>query len=163
MNPKNFNRSEDSLKNKFTYFLALAVIVQLFILARFVSSWGVQIFEMKDYSPIQKSALTTWTAGFSEYIVFLRETIPDDARVILPPNAFSPPIDNVGYMQYLLFPREIHNCGPDEIDACVLRADGPSTYILSSPEFPPRELAERSKALIESVEGFGVYVPIPQE
>ncbi len=163
MNGNAFNRTRSVLKNGYSYLLLLAVFIQLIILANFVISWGKQILQMKDLSPIQKSALTTWTAEFSEYIMFLRETIPEDARIILPPNAFSPPIDNVGYMQYLLFPREIHNCGPDEIEACVLRATGSNTYILSSKNFPPRELAERHKILIESYGGFGVYVPRPQE
>ncbi len=160
---KDSKQIKDILKNRYSYLLLLAVFVQLFVLANFVSNWGMQMFRMKDLTPVEKSALTTWTVEFSEYIAFLREILPEDARVILPPNKFSPPIDNVGYMQYLLFPREIHNCGPDEIEACVLRATGSNTYILSSHNFPPKELAERHKILIESSGGFGVYVPRPQE
>lgn len=139
--------------------LVLATIVQIVILAIFIISWGKQVLLMRHMTPIEKSAFTTWTAEFSEYVQFLREEIPEDARVILPPNNSSPPIDNVGYMQYLLFPREIHNCGRDEIEACVLRASGSNTFILSDPEFPPKELASTTKSFVEFSDQFGLFVP----
>jgi hypothetical protein len=146
-------------KNWYSPVLILGTAIQIVIVVNFVFSWGKQIFLMRDMTPIQKSALTTWTAEFSEYIQFLREEIPEDAKVILPPNNSSPPIDNLGYMQYLLYPREIHNCGLDEIEACVLRASGSNTFILSYHDFPPRELAGATKRLIEFSHQFGLFVP----
>ncbi|NIM96113.1 MAG: hypothetical protein GTO18_20630 [Anaerolineales bacterium] len=144
-----------------TIVLTVAVLVQFYFLAKFIGSWGMQLWQLRDMSAVQKSAFMTWSEEFSEYVLFLQEVIPEDARVILPPNNYAPPIDNVGYMQYFLIPREIHNCGPDEIEACVLRVSGSDTYILSIGDFPPRELAEISKSYLEFSDDYGVYVPKP--
>lgn len=65
----------------FSALLVLAAIIQLFVVGAYALSWGKQITEMLALTPIEKSAYTTWTAGFSEYIRFLHEVIPEDARV----------------------------------------------------------------------------------
>lgn len=103
--------------------------------------------------------MMTWTMEFSEYVAFLNDLIPEDAKVILPPNDSGLPLDNIGYIQHLLFPRDVQNCGKDEVEQCVLRVRGSNTYILADNNFPPRELAELSKTYIKFSDGYGVYVP----
>ena len=49
---------------------------------------------------------------------FVRETTPDDARIILPPRLPRRTTAHVALMQYFLYPRDIHNCGLAEVEAC---------------------------------------------
>lgn len=105
--------------------------------------------------------MNAWDQTFAEFVLFLRVTIPSNAKVVLPPNFSGAPTDHVGFMQYFLFPREIINCGPDEVDECTLRVSGPHTYIIKVRDFPPSALAELSKIYIEFNAEYGVYVPQP--
>ena len=47
MNVKNVDRNGAILKKGYSFLLALAVLVQLFILAKYLGSWGMQVFQMK--------------------------------------------------------------------------------------------------------------------
>lgn len=93
------------------------------------------------------------------HLGFLRETLPEDSRVILPPHSSGGIYEHIGLMQYFLGPRDIVNCGRDEVDACVRRVTGDSTYILAAGNFPPHDVAEESKRYVEYDNDLGVYVP----
>ena len=120
------------------------------------SAWN-----MRDYPAWERSATMLGGRDFAGYIRFLRDETPADARIILPPQIPVRPIAHVGLMQYFLFPRDIHNCGISEVEACVLRVSGPNTYILAVQGFPPKHLAELSKYIIQYEDELGVYAPRP--
>jgi len=140
--------------------VGLAGLFQIQLIAR-SDVWPVtsQWWEIRQLPAWQRAAVLDQGEDFAGYVAFLRSEIPEDARVILPPLLPEGPFSHIGYMQYFLFPRDIHNCGFDEVDACVLRVVGGNTFILGLPWFPPRELAERSKRYIPYRDGFGVFVP----
>jgi hypothetical protein len=62
-------------------------------------------------------------------------------------------------MQYFLFPRDIHNCGIGEVEACVRRIEGANTYILALDYFPPRELASQRRVLLPFKDQLGLFGP----
>lgn len=93
------------------------------------------------------------------HLGFMRETVPEESRVILPPHSGGGVYEHIGLMQYFLGPRDIVNCGRNEVEACVLRVSGESTYILAAGNFPPHDVAEESKRYIEYDNDLGVYVP----
>lgn len=148
-------------RHSIALFLAVAVSVQLVTLLNFAAQWGTQILDSRGVSSIERSAANAWDQTFAEYIVFLRSTIPLEARVVLPPNFSGAPADHVGFMQYFLLPREVLNCGPNEVEECTLRVSGPDSYILRVRDFPPPTLAELSKIYVAFNEEYGVYVPQP--
>jgi hypothetical protein len=98
---------------------------------------------------------------FAAYIDFLHREVPTQAKVILPPRLPVQAEAHVGLMQYYLFPRQIHNCGVDEVEACVRRSTGVATYLLVVKEFPPRALAEAAHQYVPFNEERGVYAPNP--
>jgi hypothetical protein len=118
-----------------------------------------RLWSMRDLSSWQRAALFEQGEEFAGFVAFLRSEIPEEARVILPPLLSPRAVAHTGLMQYYLFPRDIHNCGAEEVEACILRVTGRRTYILAVPEFPPRELAEKSKRFVSYRDGFGVFVP----
>jgi len=110
---------------------------------------------------LERSARLAFGDDFAAYLRFLRDLVPADGKVIIPPMSTDAVFGNIGLLQYYLFPRRIDNCGEHEIEACLLRVTGARTYILALPSFPPRDLAQQSKVF----EGFdaerGVYIPRP--
>jgi hypothetical protein len=107
----------------------------------------------------ERAAIFEEGEDFAGLIAFLRTQIPEDGRLILPPSQPQRLLAHVGFMQYFLFPRDIHNCGVGEVEACILRVVGSKTYILALPDFPPRGLAERSKYYIPYSDDYGVFAP----
>lgn len=139
----------------------LTLAFQIVTLARsYILPTLRQIWELRDSPPWYRASVFEGGEDFAGYVSFLRTQIPEDSRVVLPPMLSHYRLDHVGLMQYFLFPREIHNCGRDEVAACTLRASGEKTYILALPDFPAHDLAERTKRLILYGDGLGVFVPV---
>lgn len=140
--------------------VGIAALYQVVAITRdYVLPTVEQVWEIRGMPDWQRAAVFEAGEDFAGYLAFLRSQVPEDSRVILPPSLPEGPFSNIGYMQYFLFPRDIHNCGFGEVEACVLRVTGHHTYILGLPAFPPRDLAERSKRYVPYRDGFGVFVP----
>jgi hypothetical protein len=140
--------------------LTVVALIQFVILARaHVLPLASRIWDLRSESAIDRSARLAFGEDFAEFMTFLRNIVPADAKVIAPPMAFDLVYGNMGILQYYLFPRKIDNCGEHEIEACLLRVTGPNSYILALRGFPPRELAERAKVLAEFDAERGVYIP----
>ena len=127
-------------------------------------SYGLRYFRViKTYrseSALERSAIISGGIEFADYMDFLRKTIPEDSKVILPPREPVQALANIGYMQYFLMPREILNCGISEVEECVLRMTGDKSYIITAWKFPPHETALEVKRFIPFTEGKGgVYAP----
>ena len=136
--------------------IQINTLVRSSILPTARSTWNMRL------SPAwERSATILGGRNFADYVKFVRDHTPADARIILPPRIPVRPVAHVGLMQYFLFPRDIHNCGIREVEACVRRVTGPNTYILAVDGFPPTDLAELSKYLIQYEDELGVYAPRP--
>lgn len=116
---------------------------------------------LRVWSPpaVERAALFLEGEDFLGYIRFLREHIPEDARVILPPHQPPSTFSNLYFVQYFLFPRDLHNCGSDEVEACIERVTGSNTYVLALEQFPPRALASRHKLYVPFNSEIGLFVP----
>jgi hypothetical protein len=138
----------------------LSGLFQLYVVARgyAIPLLGVT-WAMREDPAWERAAVLQEGQVFAGYIAFLRSHIPKEARVILPPTRPQRPLAHIGFMQYYLFPRDIHNCGYDEVDDCILRVVGRNTFILGLPDFPPRELAELSKQFVPYQDDYGVFIP----
>jgi hypothetical protein len=120
---------------------------------------GAQAWSLRALPAWERTAIILLGGDEAGFLSFVRETVPVQARVILPPRSRGTPYEHVGMMQYFLNPRDIHNCGKNEVDECVSRATGESTYILALYYFPPRELARQTRRLISYDDNRGVFAP----
>lgn len=142
--------------------LAVAAVFQLqYSLSHYSLPWLSKVWQVRQLPVWERSALFLEGEDFAGYVGFLRDNIPDNARVVLPPHLPPSPYQDLSFMQYFLAPREMLNCGVNEVNACILRVTGKTTYILGMPDFPPPELALRSKVYIPYKPGWGVYAPKP--
>jgi hypothetical protein len=141
-------------------FLWLAFLQAMHVHKTYGRRYLLQVYENRAESALDRSAIFSEGHEFADYIAFLRETVPENAKVILPPREPVQSLANVGYMQYFLMPRDIQNCGTDEVEACVLRMTGPTSYIITAWKFPPADLALQVKRFIPMPgEERGVYAP----
>jgi len=89
-------------------------------------------------SRLWRSANYAQNKRFADYVIFLNETIPQKARVVLPPENIGPRLlGHVPYMQYFLMPREVLNCSEGEA-ACLQRFSENGAYVVVvNPDFFP--------------------------
>lgn len=136
------------------------VAFQLYTTAQeYAIPWGRRVADSWDLPLWERTALFLEGEEFAEYIGFLRQQVPEDARVILPPRLPLGTFSYVSYIQYYLFPRDIHNCGINEVEACVARVGGSNTFIIAVDEFPPFELALEHKIFIPFNDRLGAFAP----
>jgi hypothetical protein len=125
----------------------------------FIAPITHKVWEIRQYSAIERSAIIHEDHEFSDFMSFLREKIPVDAKVILPPRNFPFVLTNFGFADYFLMPRELHNCGTTEIEACVLRLTGARSYIVAVGDFPPPDAADQVKEFLPFKDDLGVWIP----
>jgi len=142
--------------------LLVGTVYQLGHLAnRFIWPRAQQYWSLRSYSAWERSALLSEGDDFLEDVSFLREEIPESAKVVVPPHSFvskAGPYTFVSFMQYFLFPREVLNCGED-VAVCVRGLTGGTSYILRLGEFPPPLAAREHKEYVPFRDEMGVYVP----
>lgn len=140
--------------------LAIVVVVQSWNLANdYVKRRSKTVWDLKGFSAIERSAILSEGMEFAEYMSFLRDTVPENAKVVMPPHQPVQPLSNMGFAEYFLMPRTIINCGSDEVRECVLRMTGEHSYIVTAWKFPPKDAAESVKKFIPFRNELGVYAP----
>lgn len=140
-------------------FLVAVLLFQLgHLVARQITPSLKRVWDLRQMGPWERSSLQQG-GDIGYYVQFLNKHIPDDALVMIPPRIPQRPVAHIGFMQYYLFPREIHNCGVDEVPECIHRARGDRIYILSVEGFPPDDVSVERKSYIAFDQEKGLYVP----
>ena len=140
--------------------LAGSIVYQLSIVwDGYAKKWVPRVWSTMELPAWERAALYLGGPDFADYIGFIRQSTSPEARIILPPWEPATLYSNVGFMQYFLFPRDIHNCGIGEVEACVRRIEGANTYILALDYFPPRELASQRRVLLPFKDQLGLFGP----
>ena len=117
----------------------------VFTLIAVYQSWGVlqiaraelpKIRGTLGQSSLWRSANFSQSQKFAEFISFLIENIPVDARVILPPTEIAPwSLSMTPYMQFYLAPREVVNCASLS-SRCDVDFQQSNTFSLIIDDFP---------------------------
>jgi hypothetical protein len=141
--------------------LAIAVLFQMrLLLVGYIWPRANAFWSVRTYAAWERSAILSEGKDFFEYVTFLRASIPETGKVVLPPRTS---VGNAGaytyitFMQYFLLPRTVLNCG--EPVECVRGLTGSASYILRIGDFPPPLVAEEHKDYVPFRDGLGLYVP----
>ena len=125
----------------------------------YIRPTAIAVWNLRDEPAWARTGTILLGERITGHLGFLQDTVPEESRVILPPHSSGGIYEHIGLMQYFLIPRDIVNCGRNEVEACVRRVTGESTYILAAGNFPPHDLASQAKRYIEYDNDLGVYVP----
>lgn len=140
--------------------LILVVYQAIVLVNTYLLPMGLLAWERRALPVWERSALLLEGDRFAGHVGFLRQHVPEDARLILPPLERNNAYEHIGLMQYFLFPRDIHNCGHSETPAeCVRRMTGETTYIIALDYFPPRAETLETKTFLQYEEDLGVFAP----
>ena len=142
--------------------LILSLVVQIALVTKsVVYPLSTKIWEVRRLPALDRSAEIAFGSEFASFVAFLREVIPPEGRVVVPPMVQEPVYGSIGLMQYFLFPRDVVNCpsGPS-LSACVRSMKGAMTYILAIGDFPRPEDVPEGKVLLPHSGNGGVYAPL---
>ena len=139
------------------------------ILIAVFQSWGVLQVAREELPKIRgtigqsslwRSANFAQSQKFADYVSFLIENIPSDARVVLPPSEIGPwSLAMTPYMQFYLAPREVVNCASLST-RCDVDFQESTTFTLIIDEFPGQLIdLERGKTAMFN-DNWGIYQPI---
>ena len=157
--------SNQSSLRRYVRWLIQALILSVVIIQSWYLANGYLIrkskivWDLKGFSAMDRSAILNEGLEFAEYMSFLRDTVPENGTVVMPPHVPVQPLSNLGFIQYFLMPRKLINCGSDEVRECVLRMTGEHSYIVTAWKFPPKDVAESVKTFIPLKNELGVYAP----
>jgi hypothetical protein len=141
--------------------MAVALVIQVALLATgSVAAVVERAWVVRGTPAIERSAQIAFGSDFSDFILFIRETVPESAKLVVPPKGMEPVYGDIGLMQYFLRPRTIIDCPMGEdLVPCVRSLTGASTYILAVQDFPPQADAGLYRNLVAFSDTRGVYVP----
>jgi len=141
--------------------LAAVVAAQVILLMRFsVVPLAERAWQVRSRPALERSAEIAFGSDFAEFMDFLRETVPADAKLVVPSKSLDPVYGDIGLMQYFLRPRRIIDCPAGEgMLPCLQSLTGASTFILAVPDFPPLAQATQRRVYVEYAERLGVYAP----
>jgi hypothetical protein len=141
------------------FLLLAATLLQMrSLLADFIQPRAVRYWEVRSLAAWERSALLSEGQDFTDYVTFLRETLPESGKVVLPSSADigeAGPFTSIAFMQYFLFPRVILNCS-EPIEECLLTMTGPASYVLRVGGPQP---SVEHKTYVPFRDDRGVYVP----
>lgn len=141
--------------------LAALAAVQAWIVAdgSFAKQAG-RVWGLRGEPSLERSARVAFGDEFAEFISFVRRTVPESAKLVVPSKAVEPVFGDIGLLQYFLRPRKIIDCpmGADT-GPCIRSMTGETTYLLAVPGFPPPADAALYREFVAFDAERGVYVP----
>lgn len=143
-------------------FLVSLILLNLFFVVPDVLSFGKGIVQSLDKPGIWRGARFARSINFADYVLFLREQIPETGTVILPPEDVSMwTLANTPAMEFFLAPREIRNCRTLECGGGFIGADQTYILIMGLDRFPGAEIRDQETNVRMHNDTWGVYGPAP--
>lgn len=151
--------SNKNLKRVAVIIFVAGTIFHAVYLAPLVVSNFVQGWKTISQPAYWRSANNNKNQRFANYIKFLKQNIPEDGKVVLPPKGMGPDVvGHLPYMQYFLGPRELINCTEIKCLADLIESD---RYILmlDSKIFIGQGLIEDRSRLVMFDSDWGLVIP----
>jgi len=141
-------------------FAIIMILVNVFLASSDILLFGKGIAIHIDKHGLWRSARFARSNNFADYILFLREQIPEDARVVIPPEkAANWALTNSPHMQFFLAPREVKNCTTLDCGKAFLKQDNTYILIIGLDTFPGEEIRGQSNHIRMHNDTWGVYGP----
>lgn len=138
--------------------LAIGVLFQSWQLYSVVKDDLLAVYGTIGQGALWRSANFRVSQKFADYILFLNANIPEDGRVVLPPQGGGNRVVRITpFMQFFLAPRQVINCLDME---CIQGVDRQNTYIpFTSSTFPGR-LALKVDQVLHFDKEWGLVMPL---
>lgn len=150
-----------SPKNVWFWLSAAAILLGLlfqgyFWAQEFGSSFR-RVYASLGQSAVWRSANFSQSQKFADYIIFLLRSVPQDMRVVLPPQDAGPKIlGTTPMMQFFLFPRQVINC---DSPGCVASLSLENSAVLLVGGFPGAAAESLPLKKLMFDDSWGVLLP----
>jgi len=138
----------------------ILIVLVVGIIVQVVYLWGVFVPDVVSIrsnlgrSSIWRGANFNQSGKVADFLVFLNQNIPENARVVLPTLGSDRKLLTTPYMQFFLAPREVINC--QNVD-CLQTVVGANTYIVIVGQLPESVTADHATLMFD--ENWGVLLP----
>jgi hypothetical protein len=143
--------------------LIIAIILQSWIsVAQYVLPLKADIRTVDDLSALERSAYLGFGDDFAKFMSFLRNGVPENGTVVVPPMSADELFGNSALMQYFLYPRMIKRCDNTEnFETCRERYSGTKIYMLSTSQYNPKSslLDDASQIPFDETKGLIITEP----
>lgn len=158
---QNISERLPSRKLIFASILILASIYQIWRLSPQVSQDLIDIRKDIGQSGLWRSANFSQNQRYANYVKYLHENIPPDARVILPPRETGPKAAaTTPFMQFFLAPREVLNCIQPITDCINTYSNNHTYFVIVDAASLQNDRADLSRTrLMLFDQSWGVYLP----
>lgn len=141
--------------------LTLALLLQAWFWAQEHAGSFRRVYLSLGQSALWRGANFSQSQKFADYVLFLLSSVPEDLRVVLPPQDAGPKIlGTTPMMQFFLLPRPVINC---DSAACLDSLALGDSAVLLVGDFPGREAESRLQAALPRRlmfdQGWGVRLP----
>jgi len=154
-------RSSGSTLNIIVLLLLAGLIYQVWLLFPQVITDLTRVRKDLGQSGLWRSANYSQNQRFANYIKFIHENIPRDARVVLPSRQEGIWAGtNTPYMQFFLAPREVTNC-LEPLTECIRQFSDQHTFILIfvPPSLPGSDETISPDRLLSFDQAWGILLP----
>ncbi|MFN2112268.1 MAG: hypothetical protein ACK2TT_04055, partial [Anaerolineales bacterium] len=139
-------------------FYSLVLLINLAIIGPRMGSFALGIMRTWREDGLWRSARFAFSENFAEYIKFLRQEIPEDGRVIIPPEQVSSwALSDTPTMQFFLAPRKVYNCLDLDCGAAFIGKENTFILIMGLDRFPGSEVKEDPADYRMYNDTWGVY------
>ena len=137
--------------------LVICVLIQGVFLLRILPRQILEVWKTIGQPAAWRGANFSQGHKFADYILFLNQNIPENARVVLPPiDQASKALATTPFMQFFLAPRQVLNCNDL---ACAQNLSRENTYILIVNDFPGSGVEHNPQQRIMFDQAWGVLLP----
>jgi len=141
-------------------FLCGSVGLNLFHVTPDILSYGKGVFLYAQKSGIWRSARFARGNNFADFVEFLRKEIPEEGRVVLPPEEVTmQALSTTPFMQLFLSPREVINCTTINCGSAFLEEDNTYILIMGLGQFPAEHMDKDNPKVRMFNDTWGIYGP----
>ena len=158
---------ESFMKGKNNLYLILTILflcglvgMNLFHVTPDILSYGKGVLLYVQKSGIWRSARFARGNNFADYVEFLRKEIPEEGRVVLPPEEVTMrALSKTPFMQVFLSPREVINCTTVNCGSAFLEEDNTYLLVMGLGQFPAEQIDKDSPKVRMFNDTWGVHGP----
>jgi len=143
------------------YIIIIAlVLINAYVVVPGTLSFGKGIIADINMPGVWRSARFAASSNTADFILFLREQIPEDGRVVIPPgDVANRLLTNTPHMQFFLAPREVINCTSIDCGRMFLGQENTYILIVGMNTFPGPEIRGQPQKTRMLNDTWGVYGP----
>ncbi len=145
-------------------FYIILILINLVLLVPEVGSFSLGIIRNINHDGMWRSAKFANSSNLADYLEFLKQEIPEDAVVIIPPEEVSSwALSDSPAMQFFLAPREIKNCTTIDCGTASLDKENTYTLIMGLNQFPGDNIQGRDVNIRMYNDTWGFFGPFQEQ